>query len=34
VISDVDPLGGDAERLRSMPVSATLLGGRFTWRAI
>jgi predicted amidohydrolase YtcJ len=34
VISDVDPLGADAERLRSMPVSATLLGGRFTWRAI
>jgi predicted amidohydrolase YtcJ len=34
VISDVDPLGADAERLRSMPVSATLLGGRFTWSAI
>ncbi len=34
VISDVDPLGADAERLRSMPVSATLLGGSFTWRAI
>ncbi len=34
VISDVDPLGADAERLRTMPVSATLLGGSFTWRAI
>ncbi|WP_285027123.1 amidohydrolase family protein [Plantibacter sp. ME-Dv--P-122b] len=34
VITDVDPLHADAEQLRSMPVAATLLGGRFTWRAI
>jgi len=34
VITDLDPLRAGDEELRSMPVAATLLGGRFTWRAL
>jgi predicted amidohydrolase YtcJ len=34
VISDRDPFASDRDELRGMPVAATLLGGRFTWRAI
>lgn len=34
VITDTDPLNADREGLRNMPVAATLLGGRFTWRAL
>ncbi|MCR2824863.1 amidohydrolase [Microbacterium sp. zg.Y909] len=32
VIVDRDPLSCDRDGLRGMPVAATLLGGRFTWR--
>lgn len=34
VISDRDPYSSDRDQLRSMPVAATLLGGRFTYRAL
>lgn len=34
VIVDRDPYTCDRDALRTMPVSATLLGGRFTWRGI
>ena len=34
VVLDADPLALTAEQLRSMPVAATLLGGRFTHRAL
>ncbi|ROQ38318.1 hypothetical protein EDF46_1950 [Frondihabitans sp. PhB188] len=34
VVLDADPLAGDPEALRTMPVAATLLGGRFTHRAL
>lgn len=34
VVSDRDPYGSDRDQLRGMPVTATLLGGRFTWRTI
>lgn len=33
-IAELDPLSATGEELRTMPVSATLLGGRFTWRDI
>jgi len=33
-ILDVDPHEADAATLRSMPVSGTLLGGRWTWRTL
>jgi hypothetical protein len=29
-VVDIDPLFASVEELRTMPVSATLLGGRFT----
>lgn len=32
VIVDRDPFASDRDELREMPVAATLLGGRFTWR--
>ena len=31
-VTEADPLTATGEKLRTMPVSATLLGGRFTWR--
>ena len=31
-LTETDPLTTPGEQLRTMPVSATLLGGRFTWR--
>lgn len=34
VITDHDPFVSDRDQLRGMPVAATLLGGRFTWRSI
>jgi predicted amidohydrolase YtcJ len=34
VISDRDPYASDRDELRSMPVAATLLGGRFTHREL
>ncbi|WP_341946628.1 amidohydrolase family protein [Microbacterium sp. LWH11-1.2] len=34
VIVDRDPYASDRDGLRDMPVAATLLGGRFTWRAL
>lgn len=34
VVTDADPFGLDRDALRAMPVAATLLGGRFTHRAI
>lgn len=34
VIVDRDPYTADRDELRDMPVAATLLGGRFTWRTI
>ena len=34
VISDADPHALGRDDLRAMPVAATLLGGRFTWRAL
>jgi predicted amidohydrolase YtcJ len=33
VIVDADPMTEAAERLRSMPVAGTILGGRWTWRS-
>lgn len=30
-VTEMDPLNTPAEKLRTMPVAATLLGGRFTW---
>ncbi|ALJ20410.1 amidohydrolase [Microbacterium sp. No. 7] len=32
VVVDRDPRASDGQELRTMPVSATLLAGRFTWR--
>ncbi|WP_223622917.1 amidohydrolase [Microbacterium sp. EST19A] len=34
VLTDRDPYASDRDELRTMPVAATLLGGRFTWRTI
>lgn len=34
VITDLDPYAAGRDELRDMPVAATLLGGRFTWRTI
>lgn len=34
VLTDRDPYASDRDELRAMPVAATLLGGRFTWRTI
>jgi predicted amidohydrolase YtcJ len=34
VITDGDPYAADRDELREMPVAATLLAGRFTWRQI
>lgn len=34
VITERDPYASDRDQLRAMPVAATLLGGRFTWRTI
>jgi hypothetical protein len=34
VVTDLDPLTATDEQLRRMPVAATLLGGRFTHRAL
>lgn len=34
VITGRDPYVSDRDELRDMPVAATLLGGRFTWRTI
>ncbi|PVE98235.1 amidohydrolase family protein [Microbacterium sp. TPD7012] len=34
VITDRDPYASDRDQLREMPVAATLLGGRFTWRTM
>lgn len=34
VITGRDPYACDRDELRDMPVAATLLGGRFTWRTI
>lgn len=34
VITDADPSVAGRDALRTMPVAATLLGGRFTWRAL
>lgn len=34
VVTDIDPLTADHEQLRTMPVAATLLGGRFTHDAL
>ena len=34
VLTDRDPFASDRDQLREMPVAATLLGGRFTWRTI
>lgn len=34
VVTDRDPLASDRDELRQMPVAATLLGGRFTHRAV
>ncbi|MCP2635426.1 amidohydrolase family protein [Microbacterium sp. HD4P20] len=34
VIVDRDPYDTDRDALREMPVAATLLGGRFTWRRL
>jgi predicted amidohydrolase YtcJ len=33
VVTDLDPLAASADDLRTMPVSGTLLAGRWTWRA-
>ncbi|MDF2506845.1 MAG: hypothetical protein K0Q52_704, partial [Microbacterium sp.] len=30
VLTESDPYGSDSDELRTMPVAATLLGGRFT----
>lgn len=32
VLTERDPFASDRDQLRGMPVAATLLGGRFTWR--
>ena len=34
VVVDRDPYACDRDELRTMPVAATMLGGRFTWREI
>jgi predicted amidohydrolase YtcJ len=34
VVTELDPLTADGEQLRSMPVAATMLGGRFTHDAL
>jgi predicted amidohydrolase YtcJ len=34
VLLDEDPSAVDAERLRTLPVAGTLLGGRWTWNAM
>ena len=34
VLTDRDPYASDRDQLRAMPVAATLLGGRFTWRTL
>lgn len=34
VVTDANPLACDRDQLRTMPVAATLLGGRFTHRAL
>ncbi|MGO2684041.1 MAG: amidohydrolase [Microbacterium sp.] len=34
VVVDRDPYACDRDELREMPVAATLLGGRFTWRTV
>lgn len=34
VITDADPSVAGRDALRTMPVAATLLGGRFTWRTL
>jgi len=34
IVTDVDPLAASAEALRTMPVAATLLAGRFTHNAL
>ena len=34
VLTERDPYSSDRDDLRAMPVAATLLGGRFTWRTI
>jgi predicted amidohydrolase YtcJ len=34
IVTDADPLTADSETLRRMPVVATMLGGRFTHRAV
>lgn len=34
VLSDGDPYAADRDALRGMPVAATLLAGRFTWRRL
>lgn len=34
VLTELDPYATDRDGLREMPVAATLLGGRFTWRTI
>jgi predicted amidohydrolase YtcJ len=33
VVVDADPMTATPERLRTMPVAGTLLGGRWTWRS-
>jgi predicted amidohydrolase YtcJ len=33
-VVEIDPLTATAEELRSMPVSATLLAGRFTYTVL
>lgn len=34
ILTDADPLTADRDTVRGMPVAATLVGGRFTWRGI
>ena len=34
VVVDRDPYACDRDELREMPVAATLLGERFTWRTV
>ena len=33
-VTEIDPLAASPDQLRTMPVAATLLGGRFTHRAL
>jgi predicted amidohydrolase YtcJ len=33
VVLDLDPLSASVDELRTMPVSGTLLAGRWTWRS-